>query len=275
MTNSNIEIARELLLKWLTCRDNKLSYESIRKNCEYLDQAYGLGLENNAMWAIFQPLLRTGVVEFAGNDCYAVSPSVAIEANGYFIYNTPLTQKEDNYTDFTGIYRTLDCQDIDGFPIVTFNAESVLKHIPTVKDVVDLFQVSIQDLSNVEYYHHIGSKGLTKRIDNGGISFFIIPELCYQKEVPGRAINPDAFNIAYCYSTSINGLFTGKYCKQSHILQMQSFGLPIAIERVLFLESMLNETPPEETGRYKQFYHISHAAIKQLNRILCNTIKYE
>ena len=79
MIKGNVDIARELLLKWMACGERKRSYESIRKNCEYLDQAYGLGLDGYAMWVLFQPLFRTGVAEFTGKDCYALSPSVAIE----------------------------------------------------------------------------------------------------------------------------------------------------------------------------------------------------
>ena len=37
MSNGKFDIARELLLKWMACGERKLSYESIRKNCEYLE----------------------------------------------------------------------------------------------------------------------------------------------------------------------------------------------------------------------------------------------
>ena len=128
MTNSKICIAQELLLKWMACGEKKRSYESIRRNCEYLDQAYELGLGNNAIWALFHPLFRTGVIEFTGKDCYALSPTIAIESDGHFIYNSPLPQKKTNSTKFTGIYRTEDPDDIEGIKIVHFNAEKILKH---------------------------------------------------------------------------------------------------------------------------------------------------
>jgi len=129
MMNSKICIAQELLLKWMACGEKKRSYESIRRNCEYLDQAYELGLGNNAIWALFHPLFRTGVIEFTGKDCYALSPTIAIESDGHFIYNSPLPQKKTNSTKFTGIYRTEDPDDIEGIKIVHFNAEKILKHM--------------------------------------------------------------------------------------------------------------------------------------------------
>ena len=117
MIKGNVIIARELLLKWMACGERKRSYESIRKNCEYLDQAYGLGLDGYAMWVLFQPLFRTGVAEFTGKDCYALSPSVAIERDCIFIYNSPLPQRESNRTPFTGIFRTRNIKDIEGMGV--------------------------------------------------------------------------------------------------------------------------------------------------------------
>ena len=275
MMNSKIEIARGLLLKWMAYGEKKRSYESIRKNCEYLDQAYELGLGSNAIWTLFHPLFRTGVIEFAGKDCYALSPTIAIEYDGHFIYNSPLPQKKSHRTKFSGIYRTENPEDVEGIKIVHFNAEKILRHIPSVKEVIDSYPISIEDLSQAKYYQYKGAKGLTKRVKEGTVRYFCIPELLYQREVPGRSINPDAFNIAYNYSRSINGIFSGKFYSRQHILEMQSFGLPIIIERILFLESMLYGNPIENDDRCKRFFSISNGAVKQLNRILCDTIEYE
>lgn len=275
MMNNKIEIARVLLLKWMACGEKKRNYESIRKNCEYLDRAYELGLGSYAIWTLFHPLFRTGVLEFAGKDCYALSPTVALENEGHFIYNSQLPQKKSNRTNFTGIYRTENPEDVEGIKIVHFNAEKILKHIPSVKEVIDSYPISIEDLSQAEYYHYKGAKGLTKRVKEGTVRYFCIPELLYQKEVPGRSINPDAFNIAYNYSRSINGIFSGKFYSRHHILEMQSFGLPVTIERILFLESMLCGEPPENNDSYKRFFSIKNGVVRQLNRILCNTIEYE
>lgn len=275
MSKNNIIIARNLLLRWMACGERKRSYESIRKNCEYLDQAYELGLDDKAMWILFQPLFRTGVAEFAGKDCYALSPSVAIERNGLFIYNSPHPQKKNNDTPFTGIYRTVDNKDIEGMTVVNFDAKTVLRNFPSVKEVIDSFPVSTEDLAHAEYYHFRGKKGLTKKQDNGMVRYYYIPDAQYQREVPGRAINPDAFSIAFCCSRSINGEVAGKYDTLRKILRMNSFGLPASLERILFLESMTLGEVPEETQGYKIFPGIDPGTVKQMNRILCNTIENE
>ena len=275
MNRTNIDKARKLLLRWIACGERERSYESIRKSCEYIDQTYDLNLKVNAVWMLFQPLLRTGVVEFSGRDCYALCPAVAAERDGLFIYNSILPQKQTNHTPFISIYKTSKPEDVEGMKVYKFNAETVLKQIPSVKEVVDTFPVSIEDLRHVDYYHYRGAKGLTKRVDNGLVRYFCIPELSYQREVPGRVINPDAFSIAYNYSRSLNGLSAGKYNSGNKELIMESFGLPCSIERVLFLESMTLGHTPEEVNRHKVFPSIGQNIIKQLNRILCDTIKYE
>lgn len=275
MIRDKIDIARELLFKWMACEDRKCNYEVIRRNCEYMDQAYELGLNGNSVWILFQPLFRTGVVDFAGRDCYALCPTSAIEHEGHFIYNSTLPQKEANRTAFTGIYRTDDLDDVEGMKIVHFNAETILKHISSVREVVDSFPVSIADLSHAEYYHYKRAKGLTKRLGDGAVRYFCIPEQSYQREVPGRAINPDAFSIAYNYNRSLNGDCAGKYDNRNQVLRMYSFGLPASIERILFLESMTLGNTPEDVDRTKLFPSIKPNVVKQLNRILCNTIEYE
>ncbi|MCM1302127.1 MAG: hypothetical protein NC250_08435 [Alistipes senegalensis] len=275
MNKANIDIARELLFKWMACGERKHSYEAIRKNCEYIDRAYELGLNGNAVWTLFQPLFRTGVVEFAGKDCYALCPTVAVEHKGHFIYNGILPQKEAHRTAFTGIYKTDNFDDVEGMKIVHFDAETILKHIPSVREVVDSFPISIEDLTHAEYYHYKGAKGLTKRLGDGAVRYFCIPEQSYQREVPGQAVNPDAFCIAYNNSRSLNGDCAGKYDNRNQVLRMYSFGLPASIERILFLESMALGNTPEDVDRTKLFPSIKPNVVKQLNRILCNTIEYE
>lgn len=275
MNRSRIDIARELLLQWMASGESKRSYESIRKNCEYLDQAYSLGLEGNAVWTIFQPLFRNGTVDFVGKDCYAVCPSTAIEHNGTFVYNSPVARNEASRTPFTGIFRTRNHEEIEGMKTVIFDAASILANIPSVKDVVDSFNTTIEDLSHAEYYHFKGAKGLTKRLSDGAVRYFCIPETLYQKEVPGRAVNPDAFGIAYSYSRSLNNDPAGKYDSRKQVLTINSFGFPASLERILFLESMIHGINPEEETRSRSFPSIRPNVVKQLNRILCNTIENE
>lgn len=272
---NKVDTARGLLWNWMTCCEGKRSYESIRKNCEYLDEVYNLGLGSYAVWTLFQPLFRSGVVEFVGKDCYAVSPAVAIERNGLFLYNSPVITNAGSSTSFPGIFVTRSEEEVKDFKRVQFDALSVLKGIPSANEVVDAFSVSVEDLSHVDYYHYKGKKGLTKRLEDGAVRYFCIPEKLYQREIPGRATNPDAFGIAYCYSCGLNGETKGYYNKNNGTLRMRTFGLPATIERILFLESMTQGIAPVSEINGTVYHKISLKVAKEINRILCNTFEYE
>jgi len=272
---NKVDTARELLLKWISSCEGKRSYESIRKNCEYLDEVYNLNLGSYAVWTLFQPLFRSGVVEFVGKDCYAVSPPVAIERNDIFIYNNPASPYPGSNTPFPGIFLTHSEEEIKDMKRVKFDALSVLKGIPPANEVVDAFSVSVDDLSHADYYHYKGKKGLTKRLDDRAVRYFCIPEKMYQREVPGRATNPDAFGIAYCYSCCLNSEKIGCYNKNKGELRMRTFGLPATIEKILFLESMTQGIIPVRELNGTVYQKIGPKVAKEINRILCNIIEYE
>lgn len=274
MNNNPIDKAREKLLIWIACGD-KRSYESIRKNCIYLDTAYGLGFADNAVWELFAPLLRTGIVEHTGKDNYAIATPIAIERNGLFVYTGLPVADSSNTTPFTGFFRTQIKDVVDGLKISSFNAVSVLRNYPSIDKVVDSFNKSVEDLSNADYYHWRGHKGLTKRLNDGMVRYYCVPEKMYQREIPGREINPDAFNIAYSLSRSLNGEHSGVYTTANKTLTIQRFGLPIMIERVLFLESLTQGLDPYRKERDLVFLGINKDVVKELNRILCNTVRYE
>lgn len=272
---NKVDTARELLLKWISSCEGKRSYESIRKNCEYLDEVYNLNLGSYAVLTLFQPLFRSGVVEFVGKDCYAVSPPVAIERNDIFIYNNPASPYPGSNTPFPGIFLTHSEEEIKDMKRVKFDALSVLKGIPPANEVVDAFSVSVDDLSHADYYHYKGKKGLTKRLDDRAVRYFCIPEKMYQREVPGRATNPDAFGIAYCYSCCLNSEKIGCFNKNKGELRMRTFGLPATIEKILFLESMTQGIIPVRELNGTVYQKIGPKVAKEINRILCNIIEYE
>lgn len=273
MKSNPTDTVRDLLLTWIAS-DEKKSYESIRKNCLYLDKAYCLDMGDEAVWNLFWPLVRTGVADYVGKDFYAVTEPVAIHRSGIFLYTGKPGFNSDR-TIFTGIYRTDKEEHVDGLRLFSFDGYSVLKSIPSVDKVVDAFDKSSIDLSKADYYHWKGKKGLTKRFNDGAVRYFCIPDILYQREVPSRDINPDAFSISYNWSRSLNNELSGVYSRSEQQLTMQSFALPIMIERCLFLESMTKGLTPTKNGKEILFPGISMEIAKEVNRILCNTIRYE
>ena len=54
-----------------------------------------------------------------------------------------------------------------------------------------------------------------------------------------------------------------------------SFALPYTLYRVLQLETMSSRILPKKDGREYIFDGVSTTVVKELNRILCNSISYE
>lgn len=273
ITHNNLFHTQRLLYEWL-CLSGKRSYETIRKNCLYLDEAYSLGYGSSSIWWLFYPLVKTGVVDYIGGDSYAVCPNISLERNGLILYSAPggPCVGEDE-TPFVGLYISTEPE---SFPEAkTFDALSVLRTLPSVNRIVDNFPKSVQDLTGAQFYNHKSARGLTKELNDGVVRYFYIPEKVYEREVPSRISNPDAFNLAFCYSSAVNGEHTGHYREASHTLRVNNFGFPIILFRVLLVESMLNGFIPTVSDSTVSFEGISTRVTKELNRILCKTIVNE
>ena len=87
--------------------------------------------------------------------------------------------------------------------------------------------------------------------------------------------NPDALNVTFTYESIINGRFTCSYDTEGKELKFYRYGIPIVIYRVLLIESLLSGNSIEENNRFITFKGIKKSTIKQINRILLNTLKYE
>ena len=269
MFNVDIHKAQQILYAWLSNFD-KRSYETIRLNCESISKSLGLNLEGKAHWYIFYPLLLSGTVEYAGKDYYALSSSSIIHTGEYTIYVNPSSEITNAIqTKIPGLYISKKDSTIEA---IVFDPVSVLKTFPDLESVVNNFHNVVVDLSDAEYYMHWKKKGLTKRFKDGIIRYFHIPEKVFIKEVPSKRQNPDAFNIAYSYSRAICNELIGNYSQKKESLRVKQFGFPIMLYRVLLIETLAGGVlPVEDNGEYI-FQNISLKTVKELNRILCNTI---
>ncbi len=273
MTDSLQQQVRKLLYDWL-CQSGKRRYETIRQTCLYLDGAYSLGYGSSSIWHLFSPLVNTGVVDYAGDDCYAVCPKIALERDGRVLYTLPgEPEVSEDRTPLVGLYVSAGTKSFpDARP---FDALSVLSAIPSVDKVVDTFPKSVQDLEGAQYYSRKGTRGLTKRLNDGAVRFFFIPEKMYEREVPSRVVNSDAFSIACCCSRAVNAEPAGHYHKSSRTLTLDTFGFPSMLFRVLLAESMLGGFIPAVTESTATFEGIPARVVRELNRILCKTIDNE
>lgn len=84
MNKGNKEQVQELLYVWISNFD-KRSLESIKQNCDYLNEIYHLELRN-PIWGIFWPLVFNGVIDHVGNGFYALSEPIVLDYGTHFYY---------------------------------------------------------------------------------------------------------------------------------------------------------------------------------------------
>ena len=269
--SSHITIAQQLLYTWIS-HFEKRSLESIRQNCDYLNTIYSLQLAN-PIWGIFWPLVFNGVIDHIGNGYYALSDSIVLDYGTHSYYVNALPDAPKSEMACVGI-ELIDSVIPTEYKVVHPSALAILKNYPCIKDVVDYFPKTLQDESELKYVDWKSKRGLAE-FENGFTRFFSLPESLYIRELPSRNINPDAYAIAYCLTRAINGTGNGSYNKTSKTLKMPYFAMPCMLYRGLLLECMAFKQLPQIKDNNYVFENISSGIIKQLNRILCNSIQYE
>lgn len=270
--NDNIHNAQELLYIWIS-HFEKRSLDSIKHNCDYLNNIYRLQLPN-PIWSIFWPLVFNGVIDHLGNGYYTLTNPILLDylTHSYYINATPVKQKSEKILvgiELSGPVIETDLKVIRPEPL------AILKKIPCIKDVVDNFPKTLQDESNLKYYNTRTRRGLAELEQNGLTRYFSLPESLYIRELPSRNINPEAYALAYCLSRVVNDEYNGIYNQKTKTLKMPHFAMPFMLYRVLLMECMAFKELPGKIENNYIFENISVNIIKQLNRILCNSIKYE
>lgn len=265
-----INQAQILLHRWLSHFDKK-SYQSIKEACEYLNDSMHLGIPGNPMWKLFYPLMRIGVIDCAGNDNYAIAPSVVLDFDTHlYIINDDL-----DYTSPHIGYKFVDGHQTTEYDnAIKLSTLAVLKSFPTICDIVYGWKNAILDESILRYHNNNKKVGMAE-LETGLTRYFVIPTKCIIKEVPHRSINPDAFNIGITYERSINNEYNGIYDPSTHKLKMHIFGIPTLLYRALMIDGLYQKKFPGIDNNYVVFHNISKIIIKELNRILCNSISYE
>ena len=267
-----IQKAQELLYDWISHFD-KRSLESIKKNCDYLNNIYELQLAK-PIWGIFWPLVFNGVIDHIGNGFYALSPSIVLDFSTHSYYINASQGKQKSEKVLVGIELAESVVQTD-YRVMWPVPLAILKTYPTIKDVVDGFPKTLQDESNLKYTNSKTRRGLAELEQNGLTRYFSLPESLYIRELPSRTVNPEAYAIAYCLSRVVNGELNGIYNQKSKVLKMPTFAMPFMLYRVLLMECMAFRKLPSQIEFNYVFENISVDLIKQLNRILCNSIKYE
>ena len=272
---SNIKKCQELLLAWISLQE-KVRYETIKKYCDYLSFQYVLQLKEHPSWHIFLPLYLAGNIDFCGDNYFKATEPIAIIGKDYCIYTNALNQPHMVMTNYPYVFRSKEVPSYDFKKIYQFNAISILNHYPSVEDVVATFEpLPINDFSNLKFDNYKVKYGIAQKEDWNLNYYFIYKDNRRIVSVPNWSIVPDAINIAYNYSRSIDGRGNGTYNTTSRTLRVVSFRIPVMLWRVVLVESLLEgDNPYLDKGEYV-FTRINGAVAKEVNRILNKSRRYE
>ncbi len=265
--------AQELLYVWLS-RFEKRSLSVISSGCNTLNDTMDLR-SPNPMWSIFWPLVFNGVVDHIGNGYYALTDPLILDFESHYCYINCSPKFKAKKTGAIGIVFCEHKEEVNSAKVIAVDATAIMMNYPTVSDIVDGFPNTLQDNDNLVFYNWKTNRGIAKLEQEGLTRYFSMPEKSYIREIPSRTINPDAFSIAYCYSRAINEEGNGIYRTRERQLVLPSFALPIMIYRALLLESLKNKTLPEKSEDSYIFKEIPPSLVKELNRVLCKSVRYE
>lgn len=273
MNNNEIYKTQKLLYVWLS-KLGRRSLDSIKTNCDYLVENHNI-ITSNPIWEIFWPLVFSGVADHTGKGYYALTEPLILkyDSHYYYINNIPVS---GNFREVSvGIYISNSLVNNNDIKEVAVEPKAILKKFPSVDKIVDDFSKSLQDERELKYYDKKNRKGVAELEKEGLKRFFSNPEKAYIRELPDRTIMPDAFAIAYCYGRVISGEGNGIYIGKQKKLIMPSFAIPFTLFRVLQLETMAYKNLPEKNNNNYIFNGVSAPVVKELNRVLCNSIRYE
>ena len=261
--------AQELFYSWLKEVED-VRYERIKQICNYLNHKLALNLEKPT-YCIFYPLLYSGVIEFAGNSRYQITPKCIISKNKKKnIVVSPSTLEELQETHFVGIYIQEDITNSYFSGSYHFNLITILKNTPTIFQCLSSYPL-IYNSREKELNDNLG---LNYSAENNFKRWYFVDskqKKCY--DIPHHSTNPDALNIAYCYDRVIKQESNGYYDTKSKRLKMNRYNIPILIYRLLMVESLLAGSAPLIDNDYYIFENIDRRSYSELNRIFCKSIR--
>lgn len=269
MNSKCIEKAQQLLYIWIG-NFAKRSLRSIIQNCDYLNETYHLELPNPT-WGIFWPLVFNGVIDHVGNEFYALSEPMVLDYGTHFYYINVFPKKVKTEHIAVGIALSDTFEDVKCKTMCP-SAVDILKTYPCIKDVVDAFPKSLEDESKLKYVNWKSKCGLAELEKDGLTRYFSLPNQLYLRQLPSRAINPEAYALSYCLTRIVCNEPNGKYNSYAHQLTMPCFAMPFMVYRVLLLAGMASKQLPQKQSGDYIFENISTGTVKQLNRIFCNSI---
>jgi hypothetical protein len=288
----HMNTAPSFLLQWLSHHSMR-TRPQIKMACRSLALNYGKE-PKNAFYSIFMPLVRMGMVEFAGNGNYQLAPSLVLQHNSHqclTLINPGVAVKtyvKSNFDSVEPLYNFVRFQcypeqlatflELHPIPILKDDVTGLLTQFPDVRSVIRQLP-SVSPHSNKKFFYDPFTFSMTSQILPFGIYksnedaqvyyFQDTDEQTYKLPVP--QINPEMFSIALCYQVSLMKRLHLRYDEAIQKLYMPKFFLPPLLERILRIPSLSTcETWPTQEMEVC-LSGITKNHLQSLQRILCLT----
>jgi hypothetical protein len=287
MNNSYTQLQGSLLC-WLKHHQTRTTNQ-IREAC--VDLLTGADADpRNAVFKIFFPLLRMGLIEISdGGKYFASIPAILFYPQSHTAVAINLLDKQkeilnerfaDINEDTLGLLR-VKCHKAE---IISFCSESrcqfsqpditnSLKHFPTISQAVLNFERVMLTTVPVEYYDIVFRQWTSIQQDPGIFRCSRDAQRLFLNVngmvllIPDRHINPESRPLAESYVGMKHTSNSIRYDQEKHELQVFNITLPILIERLLRLASL---DIPDAIGQSRTsltFPSITTGMMKEICRI--------
>jgi hypothetical protein len=291
----NIQTLQKGILDWFWLTpDEAKSLTAVENVCNKL---YSQFLPNkpskNAKYEIFFPLVRYGVIEFYSNNSYRLSPSCFLYSNKYILSCNCSNQKIGETAFDSAFIRGLGLDlyqnrsdylsafSKGNISLSAYSLINMLKGARSFRTILDNWtDCSVIETKGFLYFTNHYSWIFPKKQLLSGIykkskevysqRVVMINELAW-KNIPNRAENIDAFNIACIWAHIENNWSLGiLYDSKQFKLSIKNIFFPIILERQLFLNTLLEGA--FNFNYYNRQYYIREREFLILNKLFSDKI---
>lgn len=275
--NETLYHLQQLLLQWLASFRFR-RYDLIKAACNNLTQQAGIQSEK-PHYLLFYPLYRHGVVEYIGDNRFALAPSLRIhDKHNHLLWINPSDTPDppNEATHIPGICYP-GPSNTDGkhpekpIPGYRFDPVTVLRQFPTLSAIIDTFEKgSYTPFRQRELPHAEILK------ENNGYTYTLVnhqERTC--KHIPEFSLNPDALALARCQEKVWNQQPNGFYHQQQQHLILHNRSIPVLLYRLLALQALLHRESIQTDPRSTLFPCITYQMYKEINRILSHSIQLQ
>jgi hypothetical protein len=287
--NNPIPSAPSLFLQWLGCQPPR-TVAQIRFACQNMATGYGTD-SKGAFYRIFMPLFRMGLVEFAGNGTYQLSPPAFLTGKGgrATAINPGRVLKAKLFSEYGADEPLLNLLHFScpvatlrrlawdhTTPILNVDTRTLLARFPDVGAVVSHWTVAPLLFPQKHFYQPLAYSwteepcpfGLFKPSAVAKNYYFLDPNGNI-RPVPPPAVNPDGFAIAVAWQTSLMEANYLHHDPATQQLRVSRLRLPALLERVLRIRSLSATTAWPEDQPETIITDISREDHLAVVRILC------